>query len=260
MDNRVFLGSNRILDGQFFKPGPAPFAHPSDIERFESEVAIYERLGSHERILRCYGLHPTEKALCFDYLSRGDLGHYLAHIGIDNVPYSTRLRWIVDVAEGITFLHSKGVVWVDAVPSNMLLTNDLRIVLSDFSGSSMLPKYFPSVEPHGVWVEPNNTQKYPFFTETQDRFAFGTLVFVLILGCYPHCDGPAVSSEEEERRIEHLHETGVFDHRVTKEAYPVLAEVIQKCWRVEYESTAAMLLDVVRGHQEYSKVCPFLLR
>jgi hypothetical protein len=60
-DNRIFVGSGFILDvGYFVKPGPPPFAHPSVVERFESEVAIYERLGPHERILRCHGLHPTE--------------------------------------------------------------------------------------------------------------------------------------------------------------------------------------------------------
>jgi serine/threonine protein kinase len=106
---------------------------------------------------------------------------------------------IVDVGEGI--LHSKGVVWVDASPSNMLLTNELRIALSDFGGSSMLPKYFPKVQPGDVWVPPNKRRKDYIFTETQDRFAFRTLAFVLLLGCYLHCDGPAVSSEEEDRRI-----------------------------------------------------------
>jgi serine/threonine protein kinase len=244
-----------ILDSYFVKPGPPPFAHPSDVERFECELAIYERLGSHKCILRCHGLHPSEKALRFDYLPNGDLVCYLARTGIDNIPYSTRLQWIVDVAEGITFLHSKGVVWVDVTPSNMLLTDDLRVVLSDFGGSSMPPKFFSSVQPAGVWVAPPNTRRQcPFFVETQDRFAFGTLVFVLLLGCYPHCDGPAYSSYEEQFRIEDLHEAGIFDRRVSNEAYPVLAEVIQKCWRVEYESTEAMLCDAIRGRDEYLKV------
>jgi serine/threonine protein kinase len=140
---------------------------------------------------------------------------------------------IVDVAEGI--LHSKGVVWVDASPSNMLLTNEFRIALSDFCGSGMLPKYFPKVQPGDVWVPPNIRRKYYIFTETQDtsRFAFGTLAFVLLLGCYPHCDGPKVSTEEEDRRILGLHEGGTFDHRVSNEGYPVFAEVIQNCWRDE---------------------------
>jgi serine/threonine protein kinase len=260
MDRCEFVGSNILLDGYFVKPGPPPLAHPSDVERFESEVAIYARLGSHERILRCHGLHPTEKALRFDYLPRGSLAGYLEHTGLNNVSYDTRLQWMVDVAEGIAYLHSKGVVWVDATPSNMLLTNDLRIVLSDFSGSGMPPKYLPSIEPHGVWVEPYKTQKYAVFTETQDRFAFGTLVFVLLLGCYPHCDAPAVSSLEEEHRIEDLHGERIFDQRVSNQAYPVLSEVIQKCWRVEYESTEAMLSDVVRGREECLKVCYFLQR
>jgi serine/threonine protein kinase len=250
-----------ILDGYFVKPGPPPLAHPSDVERFESEVAIYERLGWHERILRCHGLHPTEKALRFDYLPKGDLGDYLTQYGINTTPYSTRLQWIVDIAEGIAFLHSKGVVWVDANPSNMLLTDDLRIVLSDFAGSSMMPEYFPSVRPTGAWVAPPNTRrKYSWFTETQDRFAFGSLVFVLLLGRYPHCDGPLFFSFEEMSRVEDLHEASIFDHRVSKEAYPVLAEVIQKCWRVEYESTEAMLCDVIRGRDECLKVRESFLR
>ena len=256
MDTCIFLGSNMILDGYFVKPGPPPLAHPSDVERFESKLAIYQWLSSHERILRCHGLHPTEKALRRDYLPNGDLGCYLARTGIDNISYSTCLQWIVDVAEGITFLHSKGVVWVDVTPSNMLLTDNLRIVLSDFKGSSMPPKFFSSIQPTSVWVAPPNTwRECPFFVETQDRFAFGTLVFVLLLGCYPHCDGPSYSSYDEQFRIEDLHEAGIFDHWVSNEAYPVLTQVTQKCWRVEYESTEAMLHNAIRSRDEYLKVC-----
>ena len=39
MDTCIFLGSNMILDGYFVKPGPPPLAHPSDVERFESDRA-----------------------------------------------------------------------------------------------------------------------------------------------------------------------------------------------------------------------------
>ena len=58
-------------------------------------------------------------------------------------------------------------------------------------------------------------------------------------------------SYEEQFRIEDLREVSIFDHRVSNEAYPVLAEVIQKRWRVEYESTKAMLRD---AKNEYLKV------
>jgi len=87
----------------------------SESNTFENEVAIFEQLGLHERILHCHGLHPALKALCFDYLPQGDVGHYLAHSGTDNIPYSARPQWILGVAEGIAFLHSKGVARVDSL-------------------------------------------------------------------------------------------------------------------------------------------------
>jgi hypothetical protein len=47
---------------------------------------------------------------------------------------------------------------------------------------------------------------------------------------------------------------GNFDHQVSNEAYLVFAEIIQKCWRVEYELMEAMLYDAICGHDEYLKV------
>jgi len=241
----------QVVDGYWIKQGPPLAAHPSDHERFESEVAIYNQLGSHERILPFRGVHPTHHALRFDYLPKGDLAEYLRNVGVLNVPLKMRLQWMIDAAEGIAYLHSKGVVWVDATPSNMLLTDDFRIVLSDFAGSSFMPDFLESVRPTGAWLGP---REYVCFTEAQDRFAFGTFVFLLLLDRFPHCDCTWYTSYEDMTRVEKLHEAGVYDEGVSSETYPVLAEVIQKCWRNEYKSTEAMLDDVRRGRDACLKL------
>ena len=54
--------------------------------------------------------------------------------------------------------------------------------------------------------------------------------------------------------MEDLHGASISEHRVSREDYSVLAEAIQKCLRVEHESTEARLCDVIRGRDACLKV------
>ena len=148
----------------------------------------------------------------------------------------------------------QGVVWVDAQFSNMLLTDDLRIVLSDFGGSSWYPKYRSTIQPAMVWVT-SRAWLGGTFIDDQDRYAFGIALFVLLTLRWPHTPSLQIDTDEEVDAIYERHEAGDFDTSVADKDFPILAKVIQKCWQLEYQSTDELLADVQLGRKACSKLC-----
>ena len=91
------------------KPAPCLDPDAAEVQRFQSEVAMYERLGLHPRILRYHGRHHTPPGILLDSHQKGNLGNYL-HQYNGTIPLLTRLQWAVDIAEGLAHIHSKGAV------------------------------------------------------------------------------------------------------------------------------------------------------
>ena len=61
------------------KPAPCLDPDAAEVQRFQSEVAMYERLGLHPRIVRYHGRHHTPPGILLDFHQNGDLSNYLHH-------------------------------------------------------------------------------------------------------------------------------------------------------------------------------------
>jgi hypothetical protein len=85
------------------------------------------------------GTSKEPKGLLFTEANQGDLQNYL-DTHKDDISEDLRLKWCLQAAEAIAYLHSKGVIHSDLRPSNYLLhaSNDDSnpdLLLSDFGGS-----------------------------------------------------------------------------------------------------------------------------
>ncbi|THH04333.1 hypothetical protein EW146_g10205, partial [Bondarzewia mesenterica] len=224
-----------IVGDKFYKP----------VSLGDMENEIYERLGSHPRIVPVSTTDAVEGFLVLQYQTNGSVLEYImTHL----TPFELHLRWIIQLAEGIAYIHSKNVVWCDCKLPNVLVTADLNIVLCDFGGSS-IDGCPAGVGPPIFYILPSqldtSTWRYP---PNQDRFAFGTCTFLLLARRWPLCSKRLEDEVtwEEMRQVEHKYRQGEFD-ALSPEAYPELAQVVQKCWRDEYTSTEDMLRDIREG-------------
>lgn len=107
-------------------------------KNLKRELAAWRRL-SHTNIILLLGTTTGFghlEGMVSPWMKNGSL---LVYLGDRNdVPLSKRLHWVKDIAEGLKYLHKHPVAHGDLTPSNVLIDDDERAVLTDFGLSVIL--------------------------------------------------------------------------------------------------------------------------
>lgn len=217
LNNRAVLKYPRVVGEQW--------------ERFVIEERMYKALGSHPRIITCFGLDG--RGLKLEYAPNGTLRDFLRgsnSSGFDSP--KDRLRWSRQAAEAIAYIHTKNIIHCDISIRNFLLDRDMNMKLSDFQGLY--------VDPHGVTFNGfalENVKSYlprpsTHSDQKSDLFALGTAIYEIMTGHEPFPDLDELEDEEE------------IEKRYIKGRFPVLDDVlgghiIYKCWSLAYEKVDA---------------------
>jgi len=100
-------------------------------QRFRREAEAIGRL-SHPNIVAVYDLGESDGQLymAMELLDGDDLRRLIEHRG--DIPLADRVRVLLDIAAGLGFAHSRGIVHRDIKPANILVTSDGRVKLLDF--------------------------------------------------------------------------------------------------------------------------------
>lgn len=183
--------------------------------------------------------------LLFTEANCGDLQRYLdSNNGLIRDIF--RLKWRLQAAEAIAYLHSKGVIHSDLRPENFLLhiynDNDgPELLLSDFGGSYC--------EKDGRTIDGNHLPDAGFFnptkpwisTEDTDIFALGSVFYTIMTGHWLYrLPGPFVSVEEQVLYGEKVNEL------FTKRAFPPIedligGDIIHECWTEKIEDAGTIV-------------------
>lgn len=97
------------------------------VNGLQVEQKILEALGHHSRIVQLKQRH--EDGLLLKYVPNGSVERYLKDIAPET-PLAQRLRWALQAAEGLAYVHSKHVIHCDISVGNLLVGSDLGIKLS----------------------------------------------------------------------------------------------------------------------------------
>ncbi|KAH8912904.1 kinase-like protein [Coniochaeta sp. PMI_546] len=108
-------------------------------EDLAREYAIYEHLGRHDCILRCFGLDeirpPGVHALRLDLARLGTVCDLIRKSPNEPLPEQTRLQMCCDAVDELAYIHSRGVWHSDISCRNLMLFDGYRIKTGDFGGS-----------------------------------------------------------------------------------------------------------------------------
>lgn len=144
----------------------------------------------HENLVKLIGYcsEADNKLLVYEFMQRGSLENHLFKRGGQPISWSMRVNIAVDVARGITFLHSLPiqVIYRDLKASNVLLDSDFNAKLSDFG----LARSGPTGDNTHVSTRVIGTRGYaaPEYIATghlstkSDMYSFGVVLLELLSG------------------------------------------------------------------------------
>lgn len=255
-------------DSPFVEKAPHPNVKTAydNFEDLRREYAAYQRLPQHPRVLQLHS-DSTPRRLVLPYLHNGCLHEFLRaprdHSVADSppshssptssstssptssapypssIPSTQRLQFAADAAEGLSVLHSVHIVHGDLNSWNFLLTDDFRLCIIDFAGSTIDGEAGSGFEGYRYCLP------RPFrdpSTVRTDLFALGSLVYEIATGEAPY-------QRCEDQEVEDYFRKGIFPP--TQDI--LLGSIILGCWQGTYDSAKAVYEDI-REQQKRSEI------
>ncbi|KAG9017648.1 hypothetical protein FRB90_000385 [Tulasnella sp. 427] len=162
------------------QPGSIGYRH------LEKEGAIWKNL-EHPNVLKFLGIHRDSQTiyLVSPYMENGTVVQYLrTHPDADHF----RARFVLDLARGLSYLHSNGIVHGDIKGSNMLVSSAIEGVVADF-GLAKVVDTRTGTSQRGVgstrWQSPEMLLHGESRTFKSDVYAFGMTTYEIITGSIP---------------------------------------------------------------------------
>ena len=218
-----------------------------DASKIEREAAIYDEIGDHPFILKSFGLETVDlaanaRALRLERAPLGCLRGFLEDAPPEEIPpMATRLRMAADLAEGLSHVHSKRILWADLSVRNILLFNNYQIKISDFGGAGhpetddeVMAAYEPRYDPPVRFIH----GEIPMMA--REIFALGTAVCELTEWRVPY--GTSFDDEDE------------LEWRLLRGEHPDLSgdnpakDIIKRCW-TGYSSISESWEEYTYAHE-----------
>ncbi len=152
-------------------------------ERFLREAEISGKL-DHPNIVRIYdsGFEGEVPYLVQEHLDGEDLDERIAHG--DYLPFPEKLLYLIQIARGLDYAHSRGVIHRDVKPANVRVLDDGTAKIVDF-GIAKLSEAASDLTCAGMtvgtaaYIAPEQIRGEPAEPST-DVFSFGVLAYELL--------------------------------------------------------------------------------
>lgn len=105
-------------------------ANRSNPKVFAHELNVLKSLGNHPSLVKVFS-YSVEGGIEMELLSGGSLESFLEVNPA--VPLERRIQWCLQIAEGLQYMHSRGVIHTDLALRNILLDDQSNVRIIDFS-------------------------------------------------------------------------------------------------------------------------------
>ncbi|KAG0563697.1 hypothetical protein M758_8G050300 [Ceratodon purpureus] len=132
---------------------------------------------------------PPVCCLIMEYVPGGSLRAFLHRNESGSLPMKTILSMALDVANGMEYLHSQGVVHRDLKSENLVLTEDLHLKLTDFGVGCLETECDLRSADTGTyrWMAPEMIS-HKHYSKKVDVYSFGIVLWELVTGLLPFED------------------------------------------------------------------------
>jgi len=160
------------------------------IEEFNREVAVMGIL-RHEHLIPFYGACTQSPLHIVTKLMPEVLRKVLSDTAVE-VNFAMKLKWALQTAKGMEYLHSKQLMHRDLKSYNILLDEDKSIRIIDFGASRLVDAKSMMTSTIGTltWMAPEifNNQMY---TEKADVYSYAIVLWEIMTRQMPFADLPS---------------------------------------------------------------------
>ncbi|KAI3829290.1 hypothetical protein L1987_03409 [Smallanthus sonchifolius] len=200
--------------------------------QFVREVALLSCL-HHQNVIKfiAAGRQPPVFCVITEYLSKGSLRAYL-HKLEDNttveedgiLSWEMIIKMALDIARGMEYVHSQGVIHRDLKPENILVTHDFQLKIADF-GVSCEEGYCDVVlDDPGTyrWMAPEMFKRKPYDRKV-DVYGFGLILWEMVAGALPYKDMTSIQAA-----FAVMHKS--LRPTIPTDCPPAMKTLIELCW------------------------------
>ncbi|MCO5602820.1 hypothetical protein L7F22_056959 [Adiantum nelumboides] len=202
---------------------------------FRREVLSLMALCMHKHVVQLFGIClSSAHAICIvtKFMEGGSLLQHL--VRKRSLPTKEIIKFAKDVAKGMHFLHSRGIIHMDLKTANVFLDEDGHAVIGDLGVARLVNEKEGGGMEIGTyrWMAPEVCSRAvsglrggstSWFSYKTDVYSFGILLWELVTCKLPYVDYNPVQAA-----------VGVVMHglrpSIPSSTFPPLRYLIQKCW------------------------------
>ena len=159
--------------------------------RFEAETSLMARMSPHPSVVSVIDAGRAEDGreyIVMEYCPPPDLGEIARS---EPLSVEQALKYAVQVAGAVETIHRAGYLHRDITPSNILLTEYRRPVLTDFGIATPIEAQDVEDESGGAsppWAPPEQLRGDEALTLAADVYGLAATVYTMLTGHAPHTD------------------------------------------------------------------------
>lgn len=219
---------------------------------------------AHKNVLKLYGVGLSSTfgiLIVTKFMEGGSLVQYLGQR--KSLKTKEIIKLAKDVAKGMQFLHSKGIIHMDLKTANVFLDEDGNAVIGDLGVARLVNEKDETGDEIGTyrWMAPevcaglvseSRAEGSTCFSFKSDVYSFGILLWELVTCKMPYADYNPVQAA-----------VGVVMHglrpSIPPSTFPPLGYLIKKCWDQNpsirpHFSQILQMLDIISLHEQNSQL------
>ncbi|KAH9748720.1 protein kinase domain-containing protein [Citrus sinensis] len=197
-------------------------------KQFNREVALLSRL-HNPNVIKFVAACKKPPVYCVitEYLSEGSLRAYLHKLEHKTLPLPKLIAIALDIARGMEYIHSQGVIHRDLKPENVLIDQEFHLKIADF-GIACEEVYCDALsDDPGTyrWMAPEMI-KHKSYGRKVDVYSFGLILWEMVAGTIPY---------EEMNPIQAAFAVVNKNLRpaIPGDCPPAMAALIEQCWSLQ---------------------------
>ncbi|MED6174980.1 hypothetical protein PIB30_074130 [Stylosanthes scabra] len=195
--------------------------------QFIREVSLLSRL-HHQNVIKFVAACRKPPVYCVitEYLAEGSLRAYLHKLEKKTISMEKLIAFALDIARGMEYIHSQGVIHRDLKPENVLISEDFHLKIADFGIGCEEAYCDLLVDDPGTyrWMAPEMIKRKSYGRKV-DVYSFGLILWEMVTGTIPYEDMTPIQAafavvNRNSRPV------------IPPNCPPAMRALIEQCWSV----------------------------